>query len=216
MVLFHHAEVCEYAAISIGMTAESVTAAAAVATLVVVGASAIAALVQLRHMRNSNQIAVFNEIRHRLESAQFRDALQFIRYELPAKLNDAEFRSRLLNTETSEAKLIIEIGNFFDFAVAPLVKHRFVDRDLACDLLYFPSVLCWDSLAPFISSRRAMVGYRMWEDFEYLALLCKQFRKRHPLGTYPNWAPPLPLPEPWPEAVRRDKTQADLGEPHAD
>ena len=184
------------------MTVEWVAAAAAVGTFIVIAASAIAALIQLRHMRNSNQIVVFNEIRHKMETEEFRSALQFIRYELPAKIDDSAFRARLLDSATPEAKAVYDVGTFIDGAVAPLVKHKMVDRDLACDLLYYPTVMCWDNLAPFIASRRAMLGYRVWEEFEYLSLLCKQFRDKHPLGTYPKNAPALPLPDPWPEAQR--------------
>ncbi len=190
------------------MSADSVAAAASVATFLVIAASAIAALIQLRHMRNSNQIVVFNEIRHTLESTEFRDALRFIRYEVPARIDDVAFRARMLDPDASEAKSVTEIGNFLDFAVAPLVKHGFVDRNLACDLLYYPTVMCWDNLASFIASRRAMAGYRMWEDFEYLSLLCKDFRRRYPLGTYPKGVRALPLPPPWPETARSNKTTA--------
>ncbi len=171
----------------------------------VIGATALMALVQLRHMRNSNQIAVFTELRHKMEAADFQDALRFIRYELPEKLNDSAFRVRVLEQSSEEGRPIREIGSFLDGAVAPLVKHGMVDRDLACDLFYFPVVMCWDTLAPYIASRRAALGYRMWEDFEYLALLCKEFRERFPHGTYPKGVAALPLPNPWPEAAQLNR-----------
>jgi hypothetical protein len=81
-----------------------------------------------------------------------------------------------------------------------------VDAQLACDWWYAPVVPCWDALAPLISSRRAMLGYRQWEDFEYLALQCKRFRTNHPLGTYPKGEEALPLPDPWPEAAQYVKS----------
>ncbi len=208
MLLFDRARDFGPAPSGIDMTADSVAAAASVATFLVIAASATAALIQLRHMRNGNQIAVFNEIRHKLESAELRKALQFIRYELPAKMDEPALRARLLDPATAEGKAVTEVGNFLDSAVAPLVKHGFVDRNLACDLFYYPTVMCWDNLAPFIASARAMAGYRLWEDFEYLSLLCKEFRRRYPLGTYPRGASALPLPQPWPEAVRSNKTTA--------
>jgi hypothetical protein len=182
------------------MTPEWVAAIASVATFLVIGATAIVTLIQLRHMRNGNQIAVFNEIRHRMETPDFQDALRFIRYEVPQKLNDSVFRVRLLDRTSSEGKAVVDVGNFLDSAVAPLVKHGIVDRNLACDLFYYPVVMCWDTLASYIASSRSIVGYRMWEDFEYLALLCKNFRSRFPHGTYPRGAAALPLPEPWAEA----------------
>lgn len=183
------------------MTPEWVAAVASVATFAVIGATAVVALIQLRHMRNSNQIAVFTEIRHRMETPDFRDAIQFIRDELPEKMDDSAFRVRLLDRNSTEGKLVGDVGSFLDSAVAPLVKHGMVDNDLACDLFYYPVVMCWDTLAPFIASSRTMLGYRMWEDFEYLTLLCKTFRARFPRGTYPRGVAALALPESWPEAT---------------
>jgi hypothetical protein len=182
------------------MTPEWVAAIASVATFLVIGATAIAALIQLRHMRNGNQITVFSEIRQKM-APDFQDALQFIRYEVPQKLNDSAFRVRLLDRTFSEGKAVVDLGNFLDSAVAPLVKHGIVDRDLACDLFYYPVVMCWDTLASYIASSRAVAGYRIWEDFEYLTLLCKRFRVRFPHGTYPRGVAALPLPEPWVEAA---------------
>jgi hypothetical protein len=162
----------------------------------------------LRHLRNSNQIAVFTELRHKMESTEFQDAFQFIRYQVPERLNDPGFRLRLLDRDSPEARLITEAGSFLDGAIAPLVKHGFVDRDLACDLFYLPVVTCRDTLAPYIATCRASLGYRMWEDFEYLTLLCKQFRMRFPDGTYPKGAPALPLPEPWAESAEQQRRPA--------
>ncbi|MBV8638306.1 MAG: hypothetical protein JO322_09490 [Candidatus Eremiobacteraeota bacterium] len=183
------------------MTAEWLAAIASVATFVVIAATAVAALVQVRHLRNTNQIAVFTELRHRMEVPDFQEGICFIRFELPERTDDPEFRRRLLDRTTRESEIVRDIGNFIDGAIAPLVKHRMVDRTLACDLFYFPVVMCWDHLAPFIATSRAMLGYTMWEDFEYLALLCKNFRARYPEGTYPRNTPRLPLPEPWPEGL---------------
>jgi hypothetical protein len=103
--------------------------------------------------------------------------------------------------------MIADVGLYFDLEASQLVKHNMVEARLACDWLYSPVVPCWDALAPLISSRRAMLGYNMWEDFEYLALLCKRFRQRHPQGTYPHGEERLPLPLPWPEALSRDAAQ---------
>ena len=70
------------------MTADWVTAIATVGTFLVILASAIAALAQLRHMRGSNQIIALTECRETLESDGFRQAQQFVSYELPKRLRD--------------------------------------------------------------------------------------------------------------------------------
>jgi hypothetical protein len=60
------------------MTAEWVTAAASVFTCLVIAATAVAALAQLRHMRGANQILALTECRETLESQEFREAQQFV------------------------------------------------------------------------------------------------------------------------------------------
>lgn len=186
------------------MSAEWVTALSSLATFVVVGASAIAALIQLRHMRNVNQLAVLNDVRHTMESAEFREAVKFVMFELPKRVDDAIFRQALLSRATPEWEKLMLVGNFFDQA-GVFVKHRMVDRDLACDVWYGPVTRSWNALAPVIASQRARLGYRLWEDFEYLVVLCKRFRERYPLGTFPKNMQPLALPEPWPEVAAGQK-----------
>jgi hypothetical protein len=185
------------------MSPEWVTAIATAGTFVVIAASATAALVQLRHMRTSNQVLILSGIRSKMESPDFKRAVRFIRNELPHRMeSDSEFRRNLLTNSCPEAEMVTDVGLYFDLEASQLVKHHMVDAALACDWLYSPVVPCWDALAPLISSRRAMLGYSMWEDFEYLALQCKRFRERHPEGTYPHGEERLPLPGPWPEALR--------------
>jgi hypothetical protein len=190
------------------MSPEWVTAIATAGTFLVIAASATAALVQLRHMRASNQVAILSEIRSKMESPDFKRAVHFIRYELPSRMeSDPDFRRKLLANACPEAEMVTDVGLYFDLEASQLVKHRMVDTTLACDWLYSPVVPCWEALAPLIASRRAMLGYNMWEDFEYLALLCKRFREKHPEGTYPHGEERLPLPTPWPEALQREQAQ---------
>lgn len=184
------------------MSAEWVTAIATAGTFLVIAASAAAAVMQLRHVRNSNQIAAFNEIRHELESAEFRRAYHFVRYEMPERLDDPSFRRTLLDNESAEWQMIAALGNFLDGTAAQFVKHGMVDATLACDMWYGHVVRSWDALAPVIATKRAALGYPLWEDFEYLTILCKQFREKYPEGTFPKNMKRLPLPAPWQDEKR--------------
>ncbi|HEY9180609.1 MAG TPA: hypothetical protein VIO32_07800 [Candidatus Baltobacteraceae bacterium] len=179
------------------MSPEWITAISSFATFLVIAASAIAAVVQLRHVRNSNQIVAFNDIRHHMESAEFERASRFIRDEVPVRMDDPSFRRTLLDAESHEWQTIASVCNFLDGAAAQLVKHGMVDAMLACDVWYAQVVRSWDSLAPLIATKRARLGYALWEDFEYLTIRCKQFRKNYPNGTFPKHMKRLPLPEPW-------------------
>lgn len=181
------------------MSAEWVTAISSFATFVVIAATAIAAVLQLRHVRNSNQIAAFNDVRQTIESDDFRRALHFILSEMPARIGDPAFRRRLLDPETDEWQTVATVGNFLDGHAAQFVKHGMVDATLACDLWYAQVVWSWDALEELIATKRAKLGYPMWEDFEYLTIRCKEFRKRYPTGTFPRNMTRLQLPAPWPE-----------------
>ena len=66
------------------MSAEWVTAMATLGTFVVITASAIAALLQLRHTRGSNQILALTECRERLESDEFQNARRFVSQNYPS------------------------------------------------------------------------------------------------------------------------------------
>lgn len=190
------------------MNAAWVEALASVGTFCVVATSAVVALRQLRHMRNGNQIAVFTELRNRMNEPAFREAFRFVREELAQRQDDPAFRRRVLDDTTPEAHQVLFIGNFLDGEIAPLVKHDMVDRELACDLFYFHVTTCWEALGPYIARQRETLGYRMWEEFEYLALLCKEFRARHPDGTYPKGAPAVPLPQAWPDYETSGKSHS--------
>jgi hypothetical protein len=60
------------------MSLELVNTFATLGTFSVIAATAIAAIVQLRHMRGSNQIVALNELRETTETAEFRAAQLFV------------------------------------------------------------------------------------------------------------------------------------------
>jgi uncharacterized protein DUF4760 len=183
------------------MTAEWVTAIATAGTFVVIAASAVAALVQLRHMRGSNQIVALTEIRETLESAEFEAAMKYIHRELPRRLQDPDVRKRLLEqgSSTDEFIPIRVVCNFFE-SFGAFVKRGIIDRDIACDLYGPPVLVNWEILAPFIFNKRtASNNPSLFENFEYLAAISTAWNERHPNGAYPKHAMRMPQPEYWPE-----------------
>ncbi len=56
------------------MTAEWLTAAGTLGTFIVIAVSAVAAFIQLRHVRGGNQIMALSEVRKQMESPEFRRA----------------------------------------------------------------------------------------------------------------------------------------------
>ncbi len=181
------------------MSPEWLTAIGTLGTFIVIAASAAAALLQLRHMRGSNQIAAINEIRETLESAHFQEATRWVAHELPGLLQDPRIRAMIgdpgpLSPELERARTV---ANFFE-STGVLVQRGFVDSDAACDLWGYVVIRNWNALAPFIANRRAgLASTTLFEHFEYLAVISKHWQARHPNGPYPKKLERLPLPQPW-------------------
>jgi hypothetical protein len=185
------------------MSLELVNTFATLGTFLVIAATAIAALVQLRHMRGSNQIAVLNELRETKETPEFQEAQQFTG-KLPELMCDPGFRYQLANrsVRTDErASKIGRLGNYYE-GVGILVKAGLVEKDLALDFLSGNVLDHWERLAPVAAVMRRQDG-AVWENFEYLAVLAQDWEAAHPKGTYPAGIRRLDLKDEWLEADKQ-------------
>lgn len=175
------------------MSAEWVTAIATAGTFVVIAASAAAALLQLRHMRGSNQILALTECREKLESEEFQQWRDFIYQQLPGMLTDPEVRQKLeLTRFPSELRAVGNVANFFE-SMGAFVRFNIIDRRIACDLWCGVVVSSWNHLLPIIRIRRTL-DPGIWENFEYLAVLSEDFLREHPTS-YPERMRRMPLDE---------------------
>jgi len=160
------------------LTADWVTAIATVGTFLVILASAIAALAQLRHMRGSNQIIALTECRETLESDGFRQAQQFVSYELPKRLRDPNEARKIAEIPfVGDYQAIATVANFFE-SMGAFVKNRIIDRDIACDLWSGVVLRNWAALAPVIAYVRVEAGDDVWENFELLAALSARHQRK--------------------------------------
>ena len=166
------------------MNAEWVTAIGTIGTFVVIAASAVAALIQLRHMRGSNQIVALTECRETLESPEFREAQRFVSYELPKRLEDPEERRKLIDIPfKGEYEAIATVANFFE-SMGLFVKAGIIDRKIACDFWGYVVLRNWHSLAPVITYVRRKVNVpALWENFEFLAVISEDaYTASYPKG----------------------------------
>ena len=167
------------------MSAEWVTALAAVGTFVVILASALAALVQLRHLRGSNQIIALTECRETLESAYFREAQNFVSYELPKRLRDPEESRKIVTVPlVDEYQAIATVANFFE-SMGLFVKNGIIDKDIACDFWSFVVLRNWNAVAPVVVYARTKTTPQLWENFEYMAALAERHQALH-TSNYPR------------------------------
>jgi hypothetical protein len=176
------------------MSPEWVTAVATVFTALVIAASAVAALMQIRHMRKGNEIDIIDKWTEAIESPQFEQARWFVTNELPQILADPErVRTLSWNPLPPELAQIRVICNHFE-AVGAFVKLGSVDRRIACELWAYVVLDCWRAIAPLTALVRRRIGRdAVWENFEYLAVLAEEHLKTHPEGTYPRSASRMPV-----------------------
>lgn len=193
------------------MSLELVNTLATLGTFLVIAATAIAALVQLRHARSSNQIEAIAELREGSATVEMQSADEFIRLSLVEKLNDAAFRYQLANYDqgalTAENQAlwsaILRLGNFYE-NMGALVKSGLADKHLVLDIFSNQVLANWKRLSPIICLvRRSRDDNSIWENFEYLAVLSQDWEGRFPNGTYPAGMRRMELNYPWLESDRQ-------------
>lgn len=188
------------------MSAEWVTALATFGTFIVITASATAALVQLRHMRGSNQIAAFNELREAIETAEFRAAYLFTVHELPKRLTDPrEYPKLAVSPLTGEYEPVRSLANLFE-SFGTLVKHGVIDKKIACDTWSFIILGSWRSVAPLVAyHREALKTPGIWENFEYLAVLSEDYLRAR-TSSYPVGVRRMPPDTTLRDALKKNAT----------
>lgn len=175
------------------MSPEWVTAIATAGTFVVIAASAVAALLQLRHMRSGNQIAAYNECRETMDSPEFRAALDFVRTRLPERLREPAVLDDIVkNGLQGEYGGIRLVANLFE-NMGLFVKIGMLDRHIACELWAGIVFDTWQSLLPLTSRVRIQQSRGIWINFEYMAVLCEDYLEHFAQGEYPAGTRRMPL-----------------------
>lgn len=167
------------------MTLEVWNTAAAVGTFVVITASAVAALVQLRHLRTSNQLSGLMSVFEMLQDPSVRELVNFVRHELAERMKDEEFRASLLEIPIDRRKhpelylcdMYNHIGSFVRSGL--IDEHTFLQTD------WYNVTLYWRLLSEVVVLARTNRPH-IFENFEYLASRARTWVENHPHGDYPN------------------------------
>jgi hypothetical protein len=191
------------------MSLELVNTLATLGTFLVIAATAIAAIVQLRHARSSNQIEALAEFREGTQDPEMRVAERFVLHDLSEKLKDPEFRYQLANEGVMAAETqsawsdIRRVTNFYE-NMGALVKNGLADKSLVLDIYSTTVLRIWERLTPVIAILRQARGDNgIWENLEYLAVLSQDWEAIHPDGTYPSSVRRISLGYPWLEADKQ-------------
>jgi hypothetical protein len=174
---------------------EVVGIALSAGTLIVIAATAAVAMVQLRHLRASNQLSALLEILDQWNQPHFQSAYTHLKRDVPRKLADDDYLRRL------RAPGSLDRGTFpefliFDFweQVGTYAKHGLVDERIILDITASQVLGAWRQAWPVIKIARERAGPSSNENFEYLAVKALRWIRRFPDGTYPRGLPRMEEP----------------------
>jgi len=193
------------------MSLELVNTLASLATVIIVATAAIAALIQLRHLRSSNQISAILTIGEQFQSKAFRDAFSIVRHGLAQRMESPLFRDFVTSfvrnlplpavpADDVEARgAAMLIGNAYE-QVGILIKHGVVGADIFLDRYSGTIIRSWTVLETFIAFMRAAADdSELFENFELLVVYAQKWEREH-TSSYPKGTPRLELHNSWPVA----------------
>jgi hypothetical protein len=172
-----------------------------VVTLVVVAASAAAALFQLRQVRSSNQLRALVAVEATFQAQEMQEALRFVQFELPKRLEDAAYRSELSTRGFVDPLRHPEMRacNWFE-ALGAMFKHDLVDENGFMEIFARLVIWYWGRLGPVIALLRRNRSQTEYHNFEYLAVRAGRWVDQHPEGIFPKRYARLPVVDVWHDA----------------
>lgn len=180
------------------MSIEVWNTVAAFATFFVILATAIAATYELKHMQARNSLQAVLTLQREFRDPEIQEALRYVQFYLPQKIRDPQYRAELAAIGFIDSRIHMEMTacNFFN-QMGTLVKNDIVDADAFLDQTHRIIDQYWKLLSPIIAILRRRRGDEQYQNFEYLAALSQEWRKKHPAGIYPKGVPRMPLEDVW-------------------
>ncbi|HET7815919.1 MAG TPA: hypothetical protein VFL13_16270 [Candidatus Baltobacteraceae bacterium] len=172
---------------------EILNTAAAIGTFVVITATAVAAVFQLRHMRAANQLQGLLTVLARVEDSGINAWFTETQRQLPGMLSDPEYVRSLLDFTFDRNVAWLQLGNSYDW-IGSLVKNGLISESAFLDVYTFRVIQAWELLKPIVVIGRRNATAALWDSFEYLFVRAQQWRTQYPEGTYPEGVERAPLP----------------------
>lgn len=168
---------------------EIVNTSATVATLLVLTAAAVAAMIQLSHMRAGNQLQAFMAINARGQTPDMIALLDFIYQKLPALIQSDPHYVQMFAEGTIPLKdSPLLVASWFD-QMGFVLRKGLVSPDVIFQgTAAYATLRCWNGLYPLIEATRSRVP-AAFLNFEYVAVSAKLWLAAHPDGDYPKGTP---------------------------
>ena len=161
------------------------------ATFIVIAVTAIAATIQLRHLRASNQLTALVTLLEDWQKPEMQSWVQFVRGDgLARRLQDPEYLGNL--SETGRDRALhpwLHICDYYE-QLGSYLKYGLVDKPSFFDVSSITVSALYKALLPCIERLREVTNNRsIFENFEYLAVQASLWIKAHPNGAYPAGVP---------------------------
>jgi hypothetical protein len=159
------------------------------ATFVVIAATAIAALIQLRHMRAGNQLNALLTLLEMWDKPEMQSHIRYMRTTLQEKIKDPKFLAAYEEAGLSRAdhpELLV--ADFWE-QIGTFMKYGLIDERSWFDIASAQIGRSWRDLEPVVLAARGTRGPSAFENFEYLAVRAELWVRRSPEGYYPKRMP---------------------------
>jgi hypothetical protein len=179
------------------MTLNDLNAIAPMATAVVIAATAVAALIQLRHMRAANHIGAMWSLHETFSDIEYTTARRFLRTHITRIVADPAFRAFLTSdvqghpppdppaeflTTVNSATLVANTHE----VIGSMVIQGLINRDVMLRGYAWVIDGTWRMLEEYIKvARSAEGGDGLFEDFEFMTVCSREWISRHP-ASYPR------------------------------
>jgi Domain of unknown function (DUF4760) len=179
------------------MSLEVLNSAAAMGTFIVIGATAIAAVVQLRHLRASNQLQGLLTVLARVEDASFNEWVTASRRVIAERLPDPVYRKSIVDgTFETMDNPWLNLANSYEW-VGSLVRQGLISEVAFMDIYSSVVIRAWEIVEEVTALRRREKGPAIWENFEYIYVRAKQWETRYPDGLYPRTVQRAAIKDKW-------------------
>jgi Domain of unknown function (DUF4760) len=177
-------------------------------TFVVIAATAIAALIQLRHMRAGNQLTGLLDVLSRVESPMFNVYTDKAKQMLDQSLSSQQYRKAIESGDfPRENNAWLNLANSYEW-VGSLVKHGLIPEGPFMDVYSSRLIRAWSIVEPVIAIARRRGDQSLWENFEFLVVRAHDWERTSPNGSYPRGLRRLNITDRW--------AQEDQASPDAD
>ena len=184
------------------MSLEIMSTAAAIGTFIVIAATAITAVVQLRHLRAQNQLTGLLTVLSRVEDPQFNEWVDGAREMVKSRMPDPAYRRAVLDgTYERKNNPWLNLANSYDW-VGSLVKHNLIPEESLLDVYSGRVIQAWGIIEGIVPLVRRRSGPVVWENFEYLVVRAREWNAQHADGAYPKGVPRLQIDVTWPELAQ--------------